>query len=111
MLGTTSWASRVSQVGVFCGAAPGVWGLGLLLLLLNWEGEPPGEAGKSCVLSWAQIRGRMCEKINANGINGGVKRIVQVLDLLRCSKNIFCAKRPGGGESFLGKTPESPKQR
>lgn len=53
----------------------------------------------------------MCGKINANGINGGVKRSLQVLDLLRCSKSIFWARRPGGGGAFLGETPEIPKQR
>lgn len=36
---------------------------------------------------------------------------MQVLDLLRCSKSIFCAIRPEGGEAFLGKSPKSPKQR
>lgn len=53
----------------------------------------------------------MCEKINANGINEDVKRSLQVLDLLRCSKSIFWARRPGGGGAFLGETPEIPKQR
>lgn len=41
---------------------------------------------------------RMCEKMNAKRINGGVKRIVRVLQLLWSSKSLSCARAAGGGE-------------
>lgn len=83
------------------GAAPAVWGTRSFCFSSGLGGKSPGRDRKTV---WIELgtdmrQDRMCEKMNADRIKGGVKRIVQVLHLLGSSKSLSCARGARGGEA------------